>query len=151
MQLNNSRVIRKHQGVTLIELLVVITIMMTMMSLVAPLAMNTIDKAEAQSEFLSFCGTLRRASVKAFVNGSGIKMTLDKNTLTAWQVNEDIGLVADDEFIEPQVLFEREYKYLTFSTTNLNFNKNGIANLVSINLTQLKRKRALDLIALLEN
>ena len=140
-----------QKGVTLIELLVVITIMMTMITLVGPLAMNTVAKAEAQSEYLSFCGTLRRASIKAFVNGSGIKLILDKNTLTAVKIVPTLIANQHVEFDENNILFERTYQYLNFSDTVINFNKNGIANLMTIKLSQGNRNREIDLIALLEN
>jgi len=140
----------KSKGVTLIELLVVITIMMTMMALVAPLAMNTVDKAEAQSEFLSFCGTLRRASIKAFANGSGIKIVLDKNKLTAFKVKPHPISTLQDDNAEEEILFEHNYQFLTFTTTDIHFNKNGISNLLTISFNQLTRKRELDLLALLE-
>jgi type II secretory pathway pseudopilin PulG len=138
------------QGITLIELLVVITIMMTMMTLVAPLAINTVNKAEAQSEFLSFCATLRRASVKAFANGSKIQISLNNNQLIAYKVNSDNYLPSSLAQPYDKVIFEVEYEYLTFEEEYINFNKNGIANVQTINLKQRNLTKLLDLIKLLE-
>lgn len=139
------------KGVTLIELLVVITIMMTMMSLVAPLAINTIDKAEAQSEYLSFCGVLRRASMQAFANGSGINITLHQNTLTAFIVPLRIGAQQQRNPKENKITIERTYEYLNFSETELIFNRNGMPNITTVSLSQRSKIKQLDLIALLDN
>jgi len=141
----------KQAGVTLIELLVVITIMMTMMSLVAPLAINTVDKAEAQTEYLSFCGLLRSMSVQAFANGSGIQIELTNNNLLAYIVPHPLGYIAQNTPQENKIIIERSYEYLNFSDTELKFNRNGMPNLMTINLTQRNKIRELDLIALLEN
>jgi len=116
---NGMQVLSSYKGVTLIELLVVITIMMTMITLVAPLAINTVDKAEAQSEYLSFCGILRRASVKAFANGSGINITLDQNTLVAFIVPKTIGSNSEIDSIEKKMVVERTFEYLNFSSIEL--------------------------------
>jgi competence protein ComGC len=140
----------ENKGVTLIELLVVITIMMTMISLVAPLAINTVNKAEAQSEYLSFCGTLRKASIKAFVNGSGIHIELYENTLKAFKISPIINLAQHIKDSNKHLLFERSYQYLNFMETDIQFNKNGIANLTRVELKQGNKSRELDLIALLE-
>jgi Tfp pilus assembly protein FimT len=136
------------KGVTLIELLVVITIMMTMVALVAPLAINTVNKAEAQSEYLSFCAILRRASTKAFVNGLGVYIQLHKNSIKGYRESLEIKSVDDNS---ENLLFERNFEYLNFTDTKLKFNKNGLANLTYIDVKQRNRNRTINIIALLEN
>jgi len=140
-----------QKGVTLIELLVVITIMMTMLTLVAPLAINTIDKAEAQSEYLSFCGVLRRVSMRAFANGSGVYIALHDNSLTAFIVPLKIGTHQQLSSKENEIVFERTYEYLKFSTIQFQFNRNGMPNIETISLNQQKKTRQIDLITLLDN
>lgn len=140
----------KQQGVTLIELLVVITIMMTMMSLVAPLAINTVDRAEAQSEFLSFASTLRRASVKAFANGSGINVELKGNRITATMVTPSLVPVTDEQQTEDKILYDHSYQFLNFPESSLTMNRNGIPNMTKITVMQRGISKKLDLIALLE-
>jgi prepilin-type N-terminal cleavage/methylation domain-containing protein len=147
----NSSARVTQQGVTLIELLVVITIMMTMLTLVAPLAINTVDKAEAQTEYLSFCGLLRRASMQAFANGSGVQITLDENVLTAFMVPLQIGSKQHFSAQENEIIFQRSFEYLTFSKLELQFNRNGMPNLSALRLNQRNQVRQLDLIALLAN
>lgn len=147
----NSSARVAQQGVTLIELLVVITIMMTMLTLVAPLAINTVDKAEAQTEYLSFSGLLRRASMQAFANGSGMHITLDENELTAFMVPLQIGSMQNLTPQESKIVFQRSYQYLTFSKVEFQFNRNGMPNVTELSLTQRNKVRQLDLIALLDN
>jgi hypothetical protein len=137
------------KGVTLIELLVVITIMMTMVALVAPLAINTVNKAEAQSEYLSFCAILRRASTKAFVNVSGVYIQLHKNSIKGYK--ESLERKSVDDQSSENLLFERNFEYLNFTDAELKFNKNGLANLTYINVKQRNRNRTINIIALLEN
>jgi prepilin-type N-terminal cleavage/methylation domain-containing protein len=146
----NALIIPINKGVTLIELLVVITIMMTMMTLVGPLAINTVDKAEAQSEYLSFCGILRSASVKAFANGSGINMSLNQNGIVAFVVQLKIGDNQEQSSTEHEIIIDRTYEFLNFPNTELKFNKNGMPNLTTIKFKQRNKIRQLDLIALLE-
>lgn len=138
-----------HQGVTLIELLVVITIMMTMVGLVAPLAMNTVDKAEAQSEYLSFCAILRRASIKAFVNGSGVYLELYENTIKVFKSSPTLTLSDNDN--SNKLLFEQSYQYLYFADSTIKFNRNGVPNVVHIDVKQKNINRKVNVIELLEN
>lgn len=148
MSLKNLK-IRYYRGVTLIELLVVITIMMSLLTLVSPLAINTIDKAEAQREYLSFCNILRRLSVQAFANGSGVNVTLDQNTLSASM--EYFNLASEQQsHVEETLILERQFEFLIFSGTKLKFNKNGMPNIRSISFNQRNKIRQIDLITLLE-
>ena len=140
-----------NKGVTLIELLVVITIMMTMMTLVAPLAIETVDKAEAQSEYLSFCSLLRRASVKAFANGSGIQVELKEQSLRVTAIPTNIFANEQQQTSENNAIFEHTYKFLHFKEVQLILNRNGMPNIETINLTQRHKNRALNIIDLLDN
>ena len=132
---------KNNKGVTLIELLVVITIMMTMISLVAPLAINTVDKAEAQSEFLSFCGVLRQASVRAFANGSGIEVTLHDSNLVANISVQQLGTIQQENSKESNVIIKRTYKHLNFPYSEIIFNRNGMPNLTTITINQRNQKK----------
>lgn len=140
-----------NQGVTLIELLVVITIMMTMITLVAPLAINTVNKAEAQSEYLSFCATLRNISVKAFVNGSALKVELNKDTLSVLKEASQLSLEYEDDSLKDSLVLSKKYQYLYFNELNIRFNQNGIPSVTAIHFKQKERIKDLNLIALLEN
>lgn len=125
-----------QRGVTLIELLIVITIMMTTLGLVAPLALNSIEKAQAQSEYLGFAAWLKRASNLGFANGQGITIYLDKNTLTA-------NLPSGEKI-------EQKYEYLSFETLEFRFSRNGMPTIEIIQLTSRHQTKSLNLVKLLD-
>ena len=139
------------KGVTLIELLVVISIMMTMVAIVAPLTLDTIDKAEAQSEYLAFCGLLRKASVKAFSSGVGIRIELDGNTLRAYPLVNAFSLRNKSTEFEVEPIIEQSYQNLHFASEQVQFNKNGMPNITVFKLKQRNKHKEVNLIALLEN
>lgn len=147
----NALKISSYRGLTLIELLVVISIMMTMIALVAPLAINTVNKAEAQSEYLSFSATLRRASVKAFVNGAGVRIELNKHQLKAFTLKPSFTSKIGETNLKKQLIFQQDYQYLVFSDSIIEMNKNGIANVSNIDFKQGNKYRTINLIALLDN
>ncbi|MFT5812272.1 MAG: Tfp pilus assembly protein FimT [Psychroserpens sp.] len=147
----NALKVSSYRGLTLIELLVVISIMMTLIALVGPLAMNTIDKAEAQSEYLSFSATLRRASVKAFVNGTGVHIELNNHQLKAFSIKPSFTSKIGKNKLNKQLIVQQNYEYLVFSDSIIEMNKNGIANVSEIELKQGNKNRTINLIALLEN
>lgn len=141
----------KHiKGVTLIELLVVITIMMTMLALVAPLTIKAVDKAEAQSEYISFCNLLRRISVEAFTTNSDISITLDGSSVTVVAGQNRAKTTSPLIQTNSRVLVERSYKHLKFANVGLVVNKNGMPNIKSLNLFQQDRQRQLILASLFE-
>jgi prepilin-type N-terminal cleavage/methylation domain-containing protein len=127
---------QRQRGVTLIELLIVITIMMGMLSLVAPVAFNAIEKAEAQDEYLALCGWLRSSSIRAFANGSGIQVRLDGNMLTFSSASRDS--------------VTHTFKYLTFPEQSFTLNRNGMPDQDAIDLVQREKQKKLDLRLLLE-
>jgi Tfp pilus assembly protein FimT len=150
-QQTTIKIISNNKGVTLIELLVVITIMMTMVALVAPLTMNTIDKAQAQSEYLTFCGILRKASVKAFSNGLRIDVILINNQLKLIKVPSSLSKkVYPTERLSNQAII-KNFEYLTFPKLTLSFNQNGMPDVEKLTVQQRNNPKELDLIALLEN
>ena len=126
----------RQLGVTLIELLVVITIMMSILSLVAPVAINAVEKAEAQDEYLALCGWIRSSSMTAFANGSGIEILLDGDSIT-------FSSVANVHKVH-------NIKYLKFQKQVLILNRNGISDLDSISVMQRDKIKKVDLRLLLE-
>lgn len=145
------KVTSNNKGVTLIELLVVITIMMTMVALVAPLTINTIDKAEAQSEYLTFCGLLRKASAKAFSNGARIEVVLQNEQLKMVMFSRPLRAeIYPEEALSEQIL-HKNFKYLYFPDETIRFNQNGMANIPNITIKQRSNQKYINLIDLLHN
>jgi len=125
--------------------------MMTMVALVAPLTINTIDKAEAQNEYLTFCGILRKASVKAFSNGLKVKVILINDQLQVVKVPSSLSeKIFPTETINNRIL-SKNFEYLTFPDLTLSFNQNGMPNIKNFTIEQRNKQKELNLIALLEN
>lgn len=66
----------KIKGFTLIELLVVMSIVALLTSLVGPLAINSVDKANAKQEMLTLKNWLRKISYRAFATGNSYQLQL---------------------------------------------------------------------------
>ena len=137
---------RLTKGFTLIELLVVITIMMTMLALVSPLAINSINRVEAQDEYLAFCTLLRRASNQAFVNNKVIHVELSANSFRMSELNVDQIKGESTQ----RILREEHFDYLGFGRQIITFNHYGLPNASVIEFTQKDKSKALDLSALLK-
>ncbi|SEK47206.1 hypothetical protein SAMN05216262_101439 [Colwellia chukchiensis] len=139
------------RGLTLIELLVVISIMMTMIALVAPLTIDTVNKAQAQSEYLSLTATIRRASVEAFINGAGVDIELNKDQLKAFRIKPSFTTSMQTSATNKQLILQKQYQYLSFNDDIIKLNKNGIANISDFELKQGNLTKTINILALLEN
>jgi hypothetical protein len=110
--------------------MVIIVIIMTLVSLVAPLSIKTINKAKAQTEYIQLHNTITKLSNHAFLNGSPIFLELRDNELRA-QINGN-------------VLTQRTFEYLNFSENqSFRFDRNGLPSKNSIDLSQIDSKRVL--------
>lgn len=70
-----NKQIRKS-GFTLIELMVVMSIVALLMTMVGPLAINTVEKANAKQEMLTMKNWLRKISYRAFATGNSYQLKL---------------------------------------------------------------------------
>lgn len=61
--------IMKIKGFTLIELMIVMAIVVLLMAMVGPLAINSLEKAQAKQEMLMVKNWLRKLSYRAFNSG----------------------------------------------------------------------------------
>lgn len=77
-------------GFTLIELIVVMLIMSIVLSLVGPLTLRMLDRAESQSEFISFKNSIKKVSYMAFASATEYSFQLDKNSLLVYKANVQI-------------------------------------------------------------
>ncbi len=74
----------RRRGFTLIELLVVIAIMGVVLSLVAPLTVDRIDKLKARSELALVQRTLSELSVQAYASHQALQLDAD-GTRLSWR------------------------------------------------------------------
>ena len=102
----------KNRGFTLIELMVVMAIVALLLTMVGPLAINAVDKANAKQEMLNMKNWLRKISYRAFATGNSyqLKLTGKKAELFVIDENDEklqpplISKTLDALFFKPQIL-----------------------------------------------
>ena len=121
------------RGFTLIEILLVVLLMSITLALVAPLGVEQVDKARAQSEWLALDREIGRLSLNAFLRSEFITLYAAGKQL-AWETDDgDQGVI--------------EFEYLFFSPEQLlTINPNGIADPMEITVIQREQQRTLSLV-----
>lgn len=123
----------KDRGFTLVEILLVLALGALLVGLVAPLGVNQVEKARAQSEWLTLEREVRSLALQAFIRNDYLTLRAAGHEL-AWQTARgDSGAMTFD-----QLYFEPE-QFVTF-------NPNGIADVAFIELLQRERRRRLDIL-----
>jgi prepilin-type N-terminal cleavage/methylation domain-containing protein len=74
----------RSRGFTLVEILVVMVLLGTLLALVAPLAVNQLDRARAQSEWLALQRQVSRLTFEAFRRNDFLVMEADGGSLS-WE------------------------------------------------------------------
>ncbi len=120
----------KALGFTLIEILLVVLLMSVVFALVAPLGVEQVEKARAQTEWLTLDREMGRLSLDAFVRGDFITIVAAGKRL-AWEFQG--GERGSIEF--EQLFFSPEQR--------LTINPNGIADRAEIEVLQRDRRRRL--------
>jgi type II secretory pathway pseudopilin PulG len=121
----------KSAGMTLIELLVVVTIMMTALSIVGGLTIDSVRKASAQREVVAVYSILKKSSVMAFSTGRLVKLDFAEQQL--------------EISTEGTVYEVREFDHLYFRSTTVIFNKNGVPNVMNLEVKAGNLVKVLDL------
>ncbi|WP_019674719.1 prepilin-type N-terminal cleavage/methylation domain-containing protein [Arsukibacterium perlucidum] len=121
---------QRSAGFTLIELLVVITIMTTLLSLVAPLMVEQVDKAKAAAEYQQLEQYLADSSKVAFLKGQQVQFRFDGKQLVRY-----VG----------SAKAELTFEYLFFPQQSLSINANGFTNTLSIDVVRGKAELKLRL------
>jgi prepilin-type N-terminal cleavage/methylation domain-containing protein len=97
-----------QQGFTLIELMIVMTIVALLTAMVGPLAMNSVDKAQAKQEMLSIKNWLRKVSYRAFTTGQAHTIQLSGNRVILYAGSLENSPIEDKTltslFFKPQRL-----------------------------------------------
>ncbi|MCJ8296689.1 MAG: type II secretion system GspH family protein [Colwellia sp.] len=100
------------KGFTLIELMVVMSIVALLMTMVGPLAINTVEKANAKQEMLTMKNWLRKISYRAFATGKSYQLKLAGKKaelfITASNIEQPTTAVISHSFetlfFQPQIL-----------------------------------------------
>jgi prepilin-type N-terminal cleavage/methylation domain-containing protein len=99
---------RTINGFTLIELMVVMSIVALLMTMVGPLAINAVDKANAKQEMLTMKNWLRKVSYRAFYTGQEYTIKLAGKEVQLFHRYDQITAVTKIEFetlfFQPQTL-----------------------------------------------
>lgn len=139
----------RSRGVTLIELLVVISIMMTMLTLVAPLSINTLNKVEAQNEYLSFLNRIKKLSARAFLESRQFTLVLEGNQMHVYQTEDSFYASNINRGEASNLVFDERYEYLSFSIARVRFNNVGMPDKKLIALVQKDIPKRVDILELL--
>jgi|GEM_PF-909947 len=95
-------------GFTLIELMIVLAIVALLLTMVGPLAINSLEKAQARQEMLTIKNWLRKISYRAFNTGQAYKLKLSgKRAELFVEGNDQAPIVIknlDTLFFQPQIL-----------------------------------------------
>ncbi len=125
--------LRKTCGFTLIEILLVVLLTSILVALVAPLGVEQVDKARAQSEWLTLDREIGRLSMDAFLYGDFVTIYAAGKQLV-WEFRGGKQGVI-------------EFEHLFFSPDQrLTINPNGIADRAEIEVLQRDRPRRLMLL-----
>lgn len=92
-------------GFTLIELMIVMAIVALLLTMVGPLAINNLEKAQAKQEMLSVKNWLKKLSYQSFFTSQEIKLILEGKQMKLELPNEKIIYKNLDTLsFQPQVL-----------------------------------------------
>jgi prepilin-type N-terminal cleavage/methylation domain-containing protein len=135
-----NRLFRRNKqlrsGFTLVELLIVMSIMGLVLSLVGPLTLKMIDRAQAQSEFISFKNSLKKLSYISFASATEHSVVLDMQRMTILKASESNQ--------------ESLFKYLQFSPQKITFNSRGYPFPESIDVTVINKVEKINVFRLIE-
>jgi prepilin-type N-terminal cleavage/methylation domain-containing protein len=125
-----------RSGFTLIELIIVMSIMTIILSIVGPLSLKMIDKAQAQSEYIQLKNELRKISYLAFASASVHELTFENKQVTLTKGLENKRIYY--------------FEYLTFAPQSIVFNSHGYPYPEALSLSFLKKNEEVNLFKLVE-
>ena len=129
------------RGFTLIELLVVLTLMGSLLALVGPLSVESVERFSAQRELRSLHALLKAASARAFTRGRRVIVELEGAQLRVSQPEGQSGSEA--------LLQSERFEHLRFSPTAVAFSRGGFPSTPEVHFTYRDQPQRLDLAALL--
>jgi len=132
----------KGRGFTLIELMVVMSIVALLMTMVGPLAINAVDKANAKQEMLTMKNWLRKISYRAFTTGNSYQLKLAGK-------KAELFLTLDNNILEGErqnsALITHNFETLFFQPQILTYSAKGFVSPTLVEGTYRDKKLQLDL------
>jgi len=121
----------KNSGFTLIELMIVMLIVALLGAMVGPMAINSLEKAQAKQELLTLKNWFKQISYRAYIGGQSLKITLDGKQALLMTASEE------------NIIKKETFDFLFFQPQQLLFNNKGFVS--PLNVTGTYRKQALEL------
>jgi len=122
---------RVEQAFTLVELLIVFVILGLLLGLVGPIAVERMDRARAQEEWLIARRTLTGLAFRAYADGRAVSIEADGARLR-WRTGADA----------PRT---RDFAHLFFPPQRVVINSHGIAVPARLTVQQGPRERVVEL------
>lgn len=122
---------RGERAFTLVELLIVFVILGLLLGLVGPIAVERMDRARAQEEWLIARRTLTGLAFRAYVDGRAISIEADGARLS-WRAGPDAPRAHD-------------FAHLFFPSQRVVINSHGIAEPARLTVQQGPRERVVEL------
>ena len=122
-----------NSGFTLIELMIVMSIVALLIAIVGPLAIKSLEKAQAKQELLTLKIWLKQISYRAYIGGQNLQLSLSGKRVQL-KTSDGENLIKQEEF-----------DYLFFQPQQLSFNNRGFVTPLLITGTYRKQFLELDL------
>ncbi len=126
----------KDTGFTLIELITVIAIMAIVLSLVGPLTLKFIDKAQAQAEYITLKNNLKKISYLSFASATPHTLKFVDNKITVSKGSRPDKVLS--------------FNYLSFTTQQLYFNSRGYTEPEILQVSFSNKNETLNVFKLIE-
>lgn len=141
---------QKNKGFTLIELMVVMAIVALLLTMVGPLAIGAVDKANAKQEMLTMKNWLKKISYRAFATGQKYQLKLSGKQAELFAITNDAeqNVERSDENDEQQQLspvITHSFENLFFQPQVLTYNANGFVSPTTLQGTYRNKTLQLDL------
>lgn len=112
------------------------SIMTIVLSLVGPLTLRMLDRAQAQSELISLKNSVKKVSYIAFASATKHSFRLEQ---------DQVSIYKSDTFQK-----RAQFDYLTFPSQTITFNSRGYPNPEILNVRLLNRSEKINLFQLIE-
>jgi len=116
----------KNSAFTLIELMVVMAIVALLMSMVGPLAINTLEKAQAKQEMLTMKNWFRKISYRAFSTGQTYQLKLSGKKAELFQVD------VNEKRESSKLILSKNLESLFFQPQILTYSKKGFVTPMTV-------------------
>jgi len=126
--------LKTQHAFTLIELMIVMSIVALLMGMVGPLAINSLDRAQAKQEMLTVKNWLRKVSARAFSTGQAHVVKLSGKNVQLYVKGDEQNLIENKTF-----------ESLFFQPQLVSYSKKGFVSTGIVEGTYRNRQLAINL------